>query len=194
MHDRSYYIINGITFYRMLAAPFLILLVIFHGLDIFKWLLLFSFFTDAIDGYLARRYKVTSVLGSRIDSIADDLTICAAIAGMIVLKPDFLRSEMPILILLGALFIVQTSLAFIRYGRMTSFHVYTAKVAAVLQAIFLLLLFFLPEPISILFYVTGIITAIDLVEETILVIMLPEWEANVKGLYWIIKRKWSMHS
>lgn len=189
MHKRSYYMVNGITLYRMMAAPFLIFLIVNQRPDLFKWLLALSFFTDAIDGYLARRYKVMSVLGSKIDSIADDLTIVVAIAGVIVFKPEFLRHEITLIILLLALFILQTILAFIRYGTISSFHTYAAKMAAILQGVFLLLLFFLPGPGYMLFYITAIVTIIDLLEEIILVLMLPQWEANVKGLYWVMKKK-----
>ena len=30
---------------------------------------------------------------------------------------------------------------------------------------------------------------IDLIEESILVFLLPQWETDVKGLYWVMKRK-----
>jgi CDP-diacylglycerol--glycerol-3-phosphate 3-phosphatidyltransferase len=63
MHRRSYYMVNAITLYRLIAAPFLLLLIINHNLEVFRWLLGLSFFTDAIDGYLARKYKVTSAFG-----------------------------------------------------------------------------------------------------------------------------------
>jgi len=35
----------------------------------------------------------------------------------------------------------------------------------------------------------GRATALDLVEEIILVLLLPHWQANVKGLYWAITKK-----
>lgn len=188
MYKRSYYIINAITFYRLMVAPLLAFLALDHQPEPFKWLLAISFFTDAIDGHLSRRYKVTSIFGSKLDSIADDLTIAAATIGLFVLKPGFIRQELvPLGVLLG-LFILQTGLAILRYRRMTSFHTYMAKIAAVMQGVFLLLLFFLPEPSYAVFYIAVIITALDLVEEIILVLMLPHWQANVKGLYWVIKK------
>jgi cardiolipin synthase len=189
MHKRNYYLVNGITLYRVIASPFLVFLIIDHRLDWFKWLLAISFFTDAIDGYLARRYKVVSVLGSRMDSIGDDLTIAAAVAGVIVLKPEFLKHEIIFVIILIALFTIQTILALIRYGKISSFHTYAAKLSAIFQGVFLILLFFLPEPIYVLFYITFIVTSIDLLEEIVLVLMLPQWETNVKGLWWVMKRK-----
>lgn len=55
MKKTCYYIINGITLYRLLAAPVLVLLILTHQVNVFKWLLAVSFFTDLIDGWLARR-------------------------------------------------------------------------------------------------------------------------------------------
>ena len=92
MSRRSYYIINAITIYRLSIAPLLVYLVLDHRPDPFKWLLAISFFTDAIDGYLSRRYKVTSVLGSRLDSMADDVTIIAAFTGLLVFKSGFISA------------------------------------------------------------------------------------------------------
>ncbi|MEO8086527.1 MAG: CDP-alcohol phosphatidyltransferase family protein [Bacteroidota bacterium] len=189
MRNRNYYIINGITIYRLLAAPLLVFLIFYHKTDLFKWLLAVSFFTDMIDGYLARRFKVASILGSKLDSIADDMTIVAAIVGVFVLKPNFIHEEFISILILLVLFILQTGLALIRYHKVSSFHTYFAKLAALLQGSFLILVFFLAKPLYSLFYAAALITAIDLIEEIILVILLPEWEANVKGIYWVMKRK-----
>lgn len=189
MHKQAYYIVNGITLYRLVAAPILLLLITQQQPEIFKWLLAVSFFTDAIDGQLARRYKVVSALGAKLDSIGDDLTIAVAIIGIFVFKPEFLKQESMLLVLLFVLFMLQSAFAFFRYGKMSSFHTYAAKAAAVLQGVFLLLLFFLDKPIYLLFYIAIAVTAIELIEETILVLMLPQWKTDVKGLYWLIRGK-----
>lgn len=189
MQKRSYYIVNGITLYRLLAAPLLIVLIIYYKPGIFKWLLVLSFFTDAIDGYLARRFRVASILGSKLDSIADDLTILAALAGMYVFKQEFLKQELVLILLPVALFLLQTVLALIRYGKATSFHTYGAKTAAIFQGIFILLLFFLPEPVYILFYIAVIVTILELLEEIILLFLIPKWQTDIKGLYWVLKEK-----
>jgi CDP-diacylglycerol--glycerol-3-phosphate 3-phosphatidyltransferase len=181
--------VNGITLYRMAAAPLLLLLIINHQPGIFKWLLAVSFLTDAIDGQLARRYKVVSVLGAKLDSLADNLTIVVAITGIIVFKSAFLRQENRLIILLLTLYVLQTIFAVARYGKISSFHTYAAKTAAILQGIFLLLLFFIDEPVYLLFYITAAVTSIELLEEIILVGMLPQWKSDVKGLYWVLKRR-----
>lgn len=175
--------------YRVIAAPFLLVLLFTNQYDLFKWLLGISFFTDLIDGYFARKYKITSIIGTRLDSIGDDLTIIVAVIGLFVMKPEFIKQEIVIFLLLFLLFFVQTIYAAIHYGKITSFHTYLAKVAAILQGVFLLLVFFTNEPNIFLFYSAAIITIVELTEEIILVSLLPQWKANVKGLYWVLKKK-----
>ena len=188
-HKQAWYVINGITLYRVIAAPFLLVLLFTKHYEIFKWLLGVSFFTDMIDGYLARKFKVTSILGTKLDSIGDDLTVLVGLIALFVLKLEFIKQHIIILIILLALFLVQTTYAFIRYRKMTNFHTYLAKTAALLQGVFLILVFFTEEPSLILFYAATIVTMLELTEEIILVNSLPQWKANVKGIYWVLKNK-----
>ena len=188
-HKQAWYIINGITLYRVIAAPFLLVLLFTGNYELFKWLLALSFFTDLIDGYLARKFKVASVLGTKLDSIGDDLTILVAMTALFYMKWTFIKQQRILFIIMFSLFLVQTSYALIRYGKITSFHTYLAKAAALVQGVFLLLFFFTDEPSLFLFYAAAIITILELAEETILVRLLPAWEINVKGIYWVLKRK-----
>lgn len=188
-HKRAWYIINGITLYRIIAAPFLMVLIFLHEYDIFKWLLGVSFFTDLIDGYLARKYKVASILGTKLDSIGDDLTVLVAMTAFFILKLAFIKKHIIIFLILFGLFLIQTTYALIRYGKITSFHTYLAKMAALLQGVFLLLTFFTDEPNLFLFYAAAIITILELTEEIILVGLFQHWKANVKGIYWVLKNK-----
>jgi len=188
-HKQAWYVINGVTLYRIIAAPFLLVLLFAKQYDIFKWLLGVSFFTDLIDGYLARKYKVTSILGTKLDSIGDDLTVLVAMIALFVLKLAFIKQQIITFIILLVLFLVQITYALIRYGKITSFHTYLAKTAALLQGVFLLLVFFTDEPNLILFYAAAIVTILELTEEIILVSLLQQWKANVKGIYWVLKKK-----
>jgi CDP-diacylglycerol--glycerol-3-phosphate 3-phosphatidyltransferase len=189
MKPVSFYVVNSITGYRILAAPVLIILVLTNHQDIFKWLLGVSFLTDMADGILARKLRVTSLFGSKMDSIGDDLTIIAALVGAFVFKHEFFAGYLGIILVMLGLFVVQIVLALIKYKRATNFHTYMAKLAAWYQGCFLVLLFLLPHPVIWIFYLAAISTIIDLVEEIIIVFVLPEWETNVKGLYWVLKKK-----
>lgn len=183
----GYYLINGITMYRLVAAPFLLLLAFTGNLTLFKWLACLSFLTDAIDGPLSRKYGVTSIFGSRLDSVADDATVFASTIALWIIYPDFIQNEWLTIIALLCLFGIQTVTALVAYKKVTSFHTYLAKTAAVAQAIFFIMIFFQIGPIQLAFYTAAMITGLQLLEEIILVILLPDWKANVKGLYWVLK-------
>lgn len=188
-HKQAWYIINGITLYRVIAAPFLLVLLFTRNYELFKWLLALSFFTDLIDGYLARKFKVTSVMGTRLDSIGDDLTVLTALIGLFVINPAFIKAHKAELIILFIVFLAETGFAFYRYGRMTNFHTYLAKLAAFLQGVFLLVAIVFDKPNLILFYAAAGITLLELLEEIVITSILPDWRTNVKGLYWVLKRK-----
>jgi phosphatidylglycerophosphate synthase len=194
----SYYIINGVTMYRLVSAPFLVLLAIMGLYEWFKWFMCVSFFTDAIDGPLSRKYEVESVFGARLDSVADDATVLASAIALWILHPEFMRNHWIVIAGLSALFGIQAVAALIAYKKVTSFHTYMAKAAAVAQAAFFIVFFFRSNFADFLFVCAVTITALQLVEEIILVIILPTWTADVKGIYWIWRSKshtaYSKHS
>lgn len=182
-HKTAWYVVNGITLYRVLAVPLLVWLLYSGRADLFKWAIAVSFFTDAVDGILARLFRVTSVAGARLDSIGDDLTVAAGVGALIAWYPEFMRQVWPFLVMLAVLFTAQTACAFYRYGRMSNFHTWLAKAAAILQGIFMLYTFFSGQPEPVLFYLAVAVTALELAEEIWLVILLPEWKANVHGIF-----------
>lgn len=185
----SYYTINAITMYRLASAPFLLLLAGTGQHEWFKWLIAFSFFTDAIDGPLSRKYKVTSIFGSRLDSVADDATVLVSTIALWIFQPHFFLENWMIIAGLLVLFGIQTIAALIAYRKVTSFHTYMAKTAAVAQAGFFISAFFGFQFSQWLFVQATLITAAQLIEETVLVILLPEWKTDVKGLYWVLRSR-----
>lgn len=188
-HPKAYYVINGITLYRLFAAPLLLWLALNGQLQWFRWLLGLSFMTDAVDGFLSRKFKVASVFGAKLDSIADDATVLVATIALWFLRPEFVRVHWPVFIGLFTLFAIQNIAALIRYNRVTSFHTYLAKSAAVFQGFFFVMIFFSLGFSKIVFYTAAIVTGIQLIEEVILVFILPEWKANVRGIFWVLKQK-----
>jgi len=186
-------LVNTITFVRIVAFPVFIVLLFLGQLDIFKWLLVISFLTDALDGYLARKFKATSILGSRMDSLGDDLTIVAAMIGLLVFRTEFLIEQWLVLTLLFVLYLAQLLYAYIRYQKMTTFHTYLAKLAAVLQGVFLCSIYFMESPLYWLYYSAIGATALQLLEEIIMVSVLRYWKADVRGLYWALNDRNEEH-
>ncbi|KAI9881424.1 MAG: hypothetical protein M1830_003431 [Pleopsidium flavum] len=85
-HENIYTVPNVLTFSRLIAAPVIGYLVL-H--DYHAWavgLFAYAGITDLVDGYIARRWKLQTVVGTVIDPMADKtlmtiLTVCLAVKG-----------------------------------------------------------------------------------------------------------------
>jgi CDP-diacylglycerol--glycerol-3-phosphate 3-phosphatidyltransferase len=186
---KVYLLVTAITCWRIAAFPILIALICLRQLLLFSALLALSFLTDAIDGFLARRYHVTSRGGAEWDSLGDDLTVAAAIIGMFVFRWEFIVQVQLFIFILATLFLIHTLAAVGRYGRLTSFHTRLAKISAVAQAIYFLLLFFFSSAPYIVFYIAAIVTMLDLVEEIAMILSLDEWESDIRGWFELRRRQ-----
>lgn len=85
-HENIYTVPNLLTFSRLIAAPF-IGYAILH--DAHSWalgLFVYAGVSDLLDGWIARRWKLQTVVGSVVDPMADKtlmtiLTVCLAAKG-----------------------------------------------------------------------------------------------------------------
>ena len=180
---KNYNIADWFSFYRIAASPFLLLLVLLGEREVFSWLLLISYCTDMIDGFLARRLKITSSRGSQLDSLGDQVTLGVAFIGLFVFEYEFISENLKIILIPFVLYFLQMFLAFRKYGKTTAFHTYLAKLSAIAQGVFILWFLFF-SPVYWLFYLMIILGIIETLEEIILIFMYPHWVAGVKGLYW----------
>jgi CDP-diacylglycerol--glycerol-3-phosphate 3-phosphatidyltransferase len=185
---KNFNIADWFSFYRIVAAPFLIALIWYDERLIFTWLLLISYSTDAIDGFLARKLKITSPRGSQLDSFGDQVTFIVGLIGLFYFETSFIKVNLLLIGLAFIPYVIQMVLANYKYGKATAFHTYLAKLSAIIQSGFILWsLFFSPE--YILFYSMLIIGLLETIEEIGLIFMYDIWAADVKGIYWAFKDK-----
>lgn len=185
---KNFNIADWFSFYRIFAAPFLLTLIWLDLRLVFTWLLLISYSTDAIDGYLARKLKITSARGSQLDSFGDQITLIIGLIGLFYFEPDFIKTNLFLILIVFIPYIIQMLIAYFKYGKATAFHTYLAKLSAVFQSLFILWsLFFNPE--YVLFYAMITIGLLETFEEIILIFMYANWAADVKGIYWALLDK-----
>lgn len=185
---KNFNIADWFSFYRIFAFPFLLILIWLGHRDIFAWFLLISYSTDAIDGFLARKLKITSPRGSQLDSMGDQLTLLVGFIGLLKFEFGFIQKQYVWILIPFSLYLVQMFIAFIKYGKATAFHTYLAKFSAIIQAVFILWFLFY-GPLYWLFYVMIFIGIIETVEEILLIFLYPKWVAGVKGYYWASRDK-----
>ena len=185
---KTFNIADWFSFYRIMAVPLLLLFIWMDERLIFAWLLSISYATDAIDGYLARKLKISSARGSQLDSYGDQSTLLVALVGLIVFETEFMKENYLLILIAFIPYIIQMILAFKKYGKATAFHTYLAKLSAIIQAVFILWLLFF-GPVYWLFYAMILIGVLETLEEIALIFMYDNWVAGVKGIYWAIKDK-----
>ena len=96
-------IANYVTFTRIALVPLLIALLFFglNGLSLILFLLLS--FSDALDGYIARRYNQISELGKFLDPLADKILVISVLIILVGLgKVD----AIPVIIIAAREFLV----------------------------------------------------------------------------------------
>ena len=96
---KNFNIADWFSFYRIFAAPVLLGLIWFDQKLIFTWLLLISYSTDAIDGFLARKLKITSPRGSQLDSFGDQITLVVGLIGLFYFETNFIKNNLVLIII-----------------------------------------------------------------------------------------------
>lgn len=183
---KNFNIADWFSFYRIMAVPLLVALIWFGERQIFTWFLFISYLTDAIDGFLARRLKITSARGSQLDSIGDQITLVIGLIGIWFFENEFILENYKLILLAFVPYIIQMIIAFSKYGKATAFHTYLAKFSAVIQSVFILWLLFF-GPVYWLFYLMVIIGVLETIEEITLIFMYDKWVEDVKGIFWALK-------
>jgi CDP-diacylglycerol--glycerol-3-phosphate 3-phosphatidyltransferase len=155
---------------------------------LFKWLLLACLLCDVADGLIARAFDLRSQLGARLDSTADMIVFAIGIFGLYAFQAEVLaRHWIPLAVVVG-LYLVEAAGALWRYGRISSFHTILVRVSAYAQGIFVMSLFLFGY-MAWVFYSMTVLTVLAYGEELVLLFLLPEWTADVRGLYWVLARR-----
>ncbi|QCX38736.1 CDP-alcohol phosphatidyltransferase family protein [Aureibaculum algae] len=185
---KNFNIADWFSFYRVFAIPILLLLLLMGERQIFAFALLVSYSTDMIDGFLARKLKITSARGSQLDSLGDQLTFIMGLLGLLAFEYDFIKENYILILIAFTPYLIQLLIAYSKYGKATAFHTYLAKLSAIVQGVFILWALFL-GPIYSMFYVMIVIGFLETIEEVALIYIYDYWVSDIKGVYWAIKDK-----
>ncbi|MGB5397129.1 MAG: CDP-alcohol phosphatidyltransferase family protein [Gammaproteobacteria bacterium] len=176
---------NAVSMLRILMAPILISLALNQQPEWFILIVLFSGFTDVLDGFLARTLNQITELGSHLDSWGDfTIYICMAI-GAWLLWPDIVIEEKLSFGIIIVCFTLPVLLGLIKFRTLTSYHTWIVKLAVLLTFIGYVLLF--SEIAAWPFHIATVVCVYACIEEILITLVIKHEHADVRSIWQAVK-------
>lgn len=176
---------DGLTIFRLGAAPVLIPLAAAGQDRLFLLLLATALATDALDGPLARATRQVSERGARLDSLADLSVYTLAPLGVGLLHPWLFREHPWLVLSIVGAWALPIAIGAVRFRRITSYHTRVAKLAG--GALALAGLAFLVSHALWPLRVACALLWVSALEEIAITCILREWRTDVPSV-WAARR------
>lgn len=136
-----------------------------------------AFLSDLLDGMIARRLKIVTTKLRVLDSYIDIVFyICLITSIYLTYSTIISRFYFPA-ILVVLLQLINWSVSLIKFGRLTSYHSYLAKLRALALFIAIALLFLFSQ--TVFLWVSICLACISNIEGVIISLILPKWHYDV---------------
>jgi CDP-diacylglycerol--glycerol-3-phosphate 3-phosphatidyltransferase len=179
---------NALSVYRIAAAPAILYGLFSDHRLLFAWLIIINLATDALDGFIARHWKLETSLGAKLDSLGDLTTDFLALLGLLVLEHPFMRNHILAIGLLFGIYMASQVLSVLRFHRLVALHLLSSKLTNILLAVFFTT-YFLVAYVPVLFYAVIVVGILDGIEDLVVLCLVKEHRENARGLYWVLKER-----
>jgi len=179
---------NLVSSLRILIAP---VLFVFAFLGMENWFLgtlLFSGFTDVVDGFLARKLNLITPLGAHLDSWGDFTIYSTMAACAWILWPEITQRELLYYALILFSFLLPALVGLVKFGKLTGYHTWAVKVAVLATFVGYVALY--AELASWPFMLASLLCVIAGTEEILISFILREERTDVRSVRaaWHIKK------
>lgn len=132
---------NLISMIRILMAPVLFYFALTQQPLWFMSILVFTVFTDVVDGFIARMLNQITVLGSHLDSWGDFIIYTTSAICAWILWPEIVLREQYYCIAIVLSFTLPVFIAVIKFRTVAGYHTWSVKLAVAATIIGYILLF-----------------------------------------------------
>lgn len=184
MNANAFNLPNCLSAARLLAAPIMLLLAWFGLETAFLWLLLISFISDALDGFIARRWNMVTELGAQLDSIGDITVYITLIISAWWLWPELLLEQGVFTLMAIAGVLIPPLVSLLKFRSLSSYHTWMTKLSAVTMVPGGILLIF-GGPVW-LFRLACVLCFLAALEQMSISLYLKKKRSNLKTFYHVI--------
>lgn len=137
-------------------------------------------FSDIIDGFIARKTRTTSILGAKLDSVADMIMVGV----LLLLLYPIINPAIEIIIWIILIAIIRLSsmvVALKKHKTFASIHTYGNKITGIILFLFPILISYIHT--TILMYIICVVAGISAIEELIIQLTSCELQLNRLSIF-----------
>jgi len=179
---------NLLSGFRLAAAPVLVGLALGGARGAFAGLLTVALLSDALDGWIARRWNLRTEFGARLDSAADTATYVAALVGVFAFEAAALAPHLPALYAFIAFLALSTLAPVLKFGRPGAYHLTLFKLTAVVQTVAILWLFYVDFNVP-LFYLAMAVGILACLEDLAVTLLLEAPVADARSFFALLRQR-----
>lgn len=184
--EKFWTIPNVLSLYRIIIFPFVLWLIYSKNENLFAVFISISLVSDFLDGFIARKFKMQTNIGARLDSWADLGTYILAFIAIGLFKWEEIKPYSWILYVFAVIMALSYIIVFVKFKGLIGLHTYMFKITGYIQGAFIIGLFLFGFYL-VPYYICLFWGVLACIEEIIIILILKEPRINVKGLYWILK-------
>ncbi len=178
---------NLLSLYRLLATPVLAYVAYLGEEQVFFYWFLTNMFTDALDGFIARKFNMQTKLGAKLDSLADFAMYVLAMYAFVQLKWEVLSPYRISFFMIFFYYMFIDIFALFKFREIASLHLIISKINGVVQGMFFLLLFTVGFN-AYFYWLMFVLASLGFVENMFFLIKIDKMSPQMKGIYWYLKR------
>jgi cardiolipin synthase (CMP-forming) len=176
---------NLVSLIRLLMAPVLVWLALNQQHDWFIVALVFTVFTDLLDGFLARALNQITEMGSRLDSWGDFVIYSVMAFSAWVLWPEIVIAEKYYFAIILMSFTLPVFIGLLRFKTLTSYHTWSVKLAVGVTIVAYVLLF--SGMMDWVFKLAAVMCAYAAIEEIMISFILHNEHVDVRTVWHAIR-------
>lgn len=176
---------NIVSLLRIFMSPVLLWLAWHQQAFFYMLALLFTLFTDVLDGFLARTLNQVTKLGARLDSWGDFIIYTTLVVAAWWLWPEIIREEIIAVLAIIISFATPVAVGLIKFRTLTSYHTWTVKVAVFITIVAYVITFldWARWPI----YVAAMVAVLAAIEEIAITLVMRHEHADVRSIWHALK-------